>query len=63
MSAAGNGALRRAVREDAVDARLAHLVIALWVDEEAHIGVEVARRLAHRADVLVGVSEVLLQAP
>lgn len=36
---------------DAVDARLAHLVVALRVDEESHVWVEVTRRLAHGTDV------------
>lgn len=30
-----------ALGEDAVDARLAHFVVAFWVDEEAHIAVEI----------------------
>ena len=40
--AARHGARRGPVGEDAVDARLAHLVVALRVDQEAHVGVEVA---------------------
>ena len=50
-SAAGDRAGSGASREDAVDAGLAHLVVAFWVDEEAHVGVEVAGRLADGADV------------
>lgn len=44
---AGGGALG----EDPVDTRLAHFVVAFWVDEEAHIGVEIAGRFAYRANV------------
>jgi hypothetical protein len=35
--------------EDTVDARLAHLVVAFWVDEEAHIAFEVALGVADGA--------------
>lgn len=54
-----NRARGGALGEDAVDTRLAHFVVAFWVDEEAHIGVEIAGRFAYGADVwraeLVGV--------
>jgi hypothetical protein len=49
--AACNRARRRPVAEYAVHARLAHFVVAFGVDLELHVGVEVARRLADRADV------------
>jgi hypothetical protein len=39
------------VGEDAVDARLAHLVVALRVHEELHVGVQVPRRFADGANV------------
>lgn len=37
--------------EDAVYTRLAHFVVAFWVHLELHVGVEVARRFADRANV------------
>jgi len=49
--APGHGTRGRALREDAVDARLAHLVVAFGVDEEAHVRVQVARRFAYWANV------------
>jgi hypothetical protein len=49
--AARNGTRRWAVAEDAIHARLAHLVVALRVDLELHIGIEVARRFADGANV------------
>ena len=45
-----NRALSGTVREDAVDAGLAHFVVAFRVDEEADRGVEVAGGFADRAD-------------
>ena len=55
-----DGARGRALGEDAVDTRLAHFVVAFGVDEEAHIGIEIAGRFAYGADVckaeLVGVN-------
>lgn len=38
----GHGAQRRPGREDAVDARLTHLVVAFRIDQEAHVRVQVA---------------------
>lgn len=50
LAAAGDGAGGGSGGEDAVDARLAHFVVAFRVDEEAHVRVEVARGLADGAD-------------
>ena len=52
LAAAGDRAGGGPGGEDALDARVAHLVVALRVDEEAHALVEVRRRLAHRAHVV-----------
>ena len=38
-------------REDSVDARLAHLVVALRVDQESHVRVQIPRGLADGADL------------
>lgn len=55
-----DGARGGALREDPVDTRLAHFVVAFWVDEEAHTGIEIAGRFAYGANVwraeLVGVN-------
>ena len=50
LAAACDGARGGTGGEDAVDARLAHLVVAFWVDQEAHVRVEVAGGLADGAD-------------
>lgn len=49
--ASGDRARRRTMTEDAVHARLAHLVVTFRVHEELHVRVEVARRFAYWADV------------
>jgi len=48
---AGDGAGGWAPREYAVDARLAHLVVAYWTDEEPHVLVEIAGGFADGANV------------
>lgn len=48
--ASGNRTRRGSMREYSVDTRLAHFVIALWVDEKPHVWVQVPRALADRAD-------------
>ena len=58
--AAGDGAGGGAVGEDAVDAGFAHFVVAFWVHEEAHGGVEVAGGFADGADVCWGVWKVFV---
>ena len=45
---ADDGALVGALREEVINTRLTHLVIAFWVDEEPHVWVEVLRTLADR---------------
>lgn len=50
-STPGDRTRGRTLGEDAVDARLAHFVVAFRVDEEAHVGVEIARRFAYGADI------------
>ena len=37
--------------EDTVHARFAHFVVAFWIDEEAHVRVQVPGRLADWADI------------
>lgn len=49
--AACDGTWCRAGGEESVDAGGAHCVVAFWVYEEGEAGVEVAVRLADRADV------------
>lgn len=55
FAAVGNGAGCGTGREDPVDARRAHFVVAFWVDEELEGGVEVAVRFADGADVVGGI--------
>jgi hypothetical protein len=50
LATSGDGAASRARRENSVDTRLAHLVVALRVDEESHVRVEIPRGLADGAD-------------
>ena len=50
-STAGDWARGGTLGEDAVDAGLAHLVVAFRVHEEAHVRVEVAGGFANGADV------------
>jgi hypothetical protein len=49
--ASGDWTGRGAVAEYSVDARLAHFVVAFWIDFELHVGVEIARRFADGANV------------
>ena len=48
---AGHGAGGWAPGEYAVDARLAHLMVAYWTDKEPHVLVEIAGGFADGADV------------
>ncbi len=45
-----HGTRRGTMAEDAIDAGLTHAVVAFWIDEEAHIAVEISRGFANRAD-------------
>ena len=46
-----NGTWSRTMGEDTVDARLAHAVVAFWVDQKPHVGVQVSGCFANRADL------------
>lgn len=54
-----NGTKRRTVREDAVNTRLAHLVVTFRVDQKAHVRIEVAFRFADGAVVCTPMSTYL----
>lgn len=51
LATSSNWTVRGTAREDAVHARLAHLVVAFWVDEKSHIGIQVSRGFADGADL------------
>lgn len=54
LAATRNGTRGRTCRKDAVDARLAHFVVAFWVYQEAHVRIEVAGGFADGADFYIG---------
>jgi hypothetical protein len=51
LTTSGDGAASGSRGEYSVDAGLAHLVVAFWVDEKSHIRVEIPRGLADGADL------------
>lgn len=51
FATSSDGAASWTRRENSIDTRLAHLVVALRVDEESHVRVEIPRRLADGADL------------
>ena len=53
-AAAGYGARGWSLAEDPVDAGFTHLVVTGGIDEESHVGVQIASRLTNRADFLYG---------